>query len=234
MSTLWEETMIEAFRETAREIALFLPRVLALLTFLVLGLGAAWLVRFVLLRILKAVRFDLLCERFGLTQSLIKAGIKQPVSHLVARLSFWVVFLVFALMGVDALALPATANLMSHVIGFLPHLLAAVVLLLAGLLAANFFAEAALIAAVNAQIHEARLIANLIRWGILIFTVAMVLTQLGIAKEIVVSAFSITFGGVVLALAIALGLGGRNIARDALERRWREKKVEEEDELFHI
>lgn len=233
MSTLWEDAMIEAFRETAREIALFLPKLLALLTFLVLGVAAAWLVRFLLLRILKAVRFDLLCERFGLGQALAKAGIKQPLSHLVARLSFWVIFLVFALMGVDALALPATANLMSLVIGFVPHLFAAVVLLLVGLLSANFFAEAALIAAVNARIREARLIANLIRWGILIFTVAMVLTQLGIAKEIVIAAFSITFGGVVLALAIAVGLGGRNIARDALERRVREKKVEE-DELSHI
>jgi hypothetical protein len=233
MSTLWEEAMVDAFRQTAREIAHLLPKLFALLTFLLLGLAAAWLVRHLLLRILRAVRFDLLCERFGLTQALVKAGIKQPVSYLVARLSFWIVFLVFALMGVDALALPATANLMSLVIGFLPHLLAAVVLLLAGLLAANFFAEAALIAAVNARIQEARLLANLIRWGILIFTVAMVLTQLGIATEIVVAAFSITFGGVVLALAIAVGLGGRNIARNALERRVQEKKVEE-DELTHI
>ena len=61
----------------------------------------------------------------------------------------------------------------------------------------------------------------------------MVLTQLGIAKEIVVAAFSITFGGIVLALAIALGLGGRNIARDLLERRLRQKKVEE-DEMSHV
>jgi len=233
MSNLWEQTMIEAFRETGREVALLLPKVFALLTFLVLGLAAAWIVRFLLLRILKPLRFDLLCERFGINQALVKAGVKQSASHMVARLSFWVVFLLFAFMGVDALALPATANLMSLVIGFLPHLLAAMVLLLVGLLSANFFAEAALIAAVNAQIQEARWIANLTRWGIMIFTVAMVLTQLGIAKEIVVAAFSITFGGVVLALALAVGLGGRNIAKDALERRWREKKVEE-DELFHI
>src|SRR6185295_17299498 len=107
MSTLWEEAMVDAFRQTAREIAHLLPKLFALLTFL--------------LRILRAVRFDLLCERFGLTQALVKAGIKQPISHLVARLSFWIVFLVFALMGLDALALPATANLMSLVIGFLPH-----------------------------------------------------------------------------------------------------------------
>jgi len=233
MSDMWQEAMVEAFRETTKRIALFLPKLLALLTFLVLGLAAGWLIKFLMLRILKALHFDPLCERLGLALALAKAGMNQPASHLVGRLSFWVVFLLFAFMGIDALDLPATANLMSVIIGFLPHVLAAVVLLLFGLLLANFFAEAALIAAVNARIQEARLISNLIRWGILIFTAAMVLTQLGIAKEIVVAAFSITFGGIVLALAIALGLGGRNIARDLLERRLRQKTVEE-DEMSHI
>ena len=92
---------------------------------------------------------------------------------------------------------------------------------------------AALIATVNAQIQEARIIANFIRWGVLIFTAAMVLTQLGIAKEIVVAAFSITFGGIMLALAIAVGLGGQNIAKDVLEQRLRRRKVDQ-DEMSHI
>ena len=113
-------------------------------------------------------------------------------------------------------------------------MVAAGLLLLVGLLLANFFAEATLIATVNAQIQEARLIANLVRWGIGLFTAAMVLTQLGIAKEIVVSAFSILFGGVVLALALAVGLGARHIAREALERRWRGTKEEEKDDIAHL
>lgn len=232
MSQMWQEAMVEAFRETTKRIALFLPKLMALVTFLVLGLAAGWLVRFLLLRILRAFRFDPLCERLGLASALGKAGMKQPLSHVIGRLAFWVVFLLFAFMGIDALDLPATANLMSVILGFLPHVLAAGLVALIGVLLANFSGEAALIAAVNAQIQEARLIANLIRWGILIFTAAMVLTQLGIAKDIVVAAFSITFGGIVLALAIALGLGGRMIARDALERRLSRKK--EDDELSHI
>jgi hypothetical protein len=123
--------------------------------------------------------------------------------------------------------------MMSVIIGFFPQMLAAVLLLFLGLLLANFIAEAALIATVNAQIQEARIIANFIRWGVLIFTAAMVLTQLGIAKEIVVAAFSIIFGGIMLALAIAVGLGGQNIAKDVLEQRLRRRKVEQ-DEMSHI
>ncbi len=233
MSMLWQEAMLEAFRETTMRMAHLLPKLLALLTFLALGLAVGWLVKVFLLRVLRAFRFDALCERFGLGSSLAKAGTMQSASNLVGRLAFWVVFLLFAVMGIDALDLTATANMMNGIIGFLPHMLAALLLLFFGILLANFIAEATLIATVNAQIQEARTIATFIRWGVLIFTVAMVLTQLGIAKEIVVSAFSITFGGVVLSLAIAVGLGGQSIAKDVLEERFHRRKVEQ-DEMSHI
>jgi hypothetical protein len=233
MKEMWQDAMLEAFHETSRRLGLFLPKLLALLTFLALGVFAGWLVNMLLMRLLSALRFDAFCERMGLTPALVRAGVVRPASSLIGRLSFWIVFLVFTLMGIDALSLPATANLMSLLLGFLPNVLASALLLLFGVLFANFLAEAALIAAVNAQIQEARFIAQLVRWGLYLFTGAMVLTQLGIAKEIVVAAFCIMFGGIVLALAIALGLGGRYIARDKLERRLR-RRAAEEDELTHI
>jgi hypothetical protein len=233
MSILWQEAMLEAFRETSLRIAHLLPKLMALLTFLALGLAAGWLVKFFFLRVLRAFRFDALCERFGLGSSLAKTGTNQSPSHLIGRLSFWLVFLLFAVMGIDALDLRATASMMNLIIAFFPEMLAAVLLLFFGMLLANFIAEAALIATVNAQIQEARIIASFIRWGVLIFTAAMVLTQLGIAKEIVVAAFSIMFGGVMLALAIAVGLGGQTIAKDVLEQRLRRRKVEK-DKMSHI
>jgi hypothetical protein len=233
MSILWQEAMLEAFRETTLRIAHVLPKLLALLTFLALGLAAGWLVKFLFLRVLRAFRFDALCERFELGSLLAKTGTKQSPSHLIGRLSFWLVFLLFAFMGIEALDLTATANMMSVIIGFPPHMLTVVLLLFFGVLLANFIAEAALIGTVNAQIQEARLIANFIRWGVLSFTAVMVLTQLGIAKEIVVAAFSIMFGDIMLALAIAVGLGGQNIATDVLEQGLRRRKVEP-DEMSHI
>jgi hypothetical protein len=232
MSEMWQEAMIAAFREMMRRAVLFLPKLMAMVTFLLVGLAIAWLVKLLLMRILHVVRFEVFCERIGLTPTLTKAGMKQPIPDLIGRLSFWVVFLFFAFMGVDALDLPATANLMSAILGFLPNVFAAILVALLGILFANFCGEAVLIAAVNAQIQGARFIANMVRWGVIIFTGAMVLTQLGIAKEIVVAAFSIIFGGIVLAMAIALGLGGRTIAKEALERRLRREKTG--DEFTHI
>jgi mechanosensitive ion channel-like protein len=234
MSDLWRDTMVAGFRDAVMQILLVLPRLLALVTFLSIGLLMAWLVKALTVRVLTAFRFDRLCERCGLDTALAQAGIKQPVSVVLSRVLFWTVFLLFAFMGVDAVNLPATANLISQIVGFLPNVLAAALVLLVGVLSANFFAEAALIAAVNAQLQEARIVASLVRWGILLFTFAMVLTQLGIAKEIVISAFSITFGGVVFALALGVGLGIRHLMRETIERRLRKKKEEKLDELSHL
>jgi hypothetical protein len=233
MNILWQETMLEVFRETTFRIAHLLPKLLAVLTFLALGLAAGWLVKLFFLRVLRAFRFDALCERVGLGSSLAKTGTNQSPSHLIGRLSFWLVSLVFAFMGIDALNLTATANMMSVIIGFIPQIFTAVLLLFFGMLLANLIAEAALIATVNAQIQEARFISTFIRWGVLVFTAAMVLTQLGIGKEIVVATFSIIFGGVMLALAIAVGLGGQSIAKEVLEKRLHRKKVEQDD-MSHI
>lgn len=233
MNDVWGEAMVEAFRDMMKRVALFLPKLLALFSFILLGIIVGWAIKAVLQRLLKAVHLDALSERWGIQAALTKAGFKQPLSQVVGRLAFWVVFVLFVFMGVDSLDLPATAGLMGQILGFVPSVVAAGLLLLVGVLMGNFFGEATLIATVNAQIQEARLIANLVRWGIFLFTAAMVLTHLGIAKEIVVAAFSILFGGVVLALAIAIGLGGRNIARDMLEQRWRKVK-EERDEMSHL
>ena len=166
MSDLWRETMVAGFRDTVMQIVLVLPRLLALFTFIVLGLLAAWLVKMLTVRVLRAFRFDVFCERLGMSQPLSQAGIKQPVSLVVSRVLFWIVFLLFTFMGVDAVNLPATAHLISQIVGFLPNVLAASLVLLIGVLGANFFAEAALIASVNAQVQEARIVAGLVRWGI--------------------------------------------------------------------
>ncbi len=235
MSNVWGDAIVEAFRDMMMRMALFFPKLLALVSFIVVGILVGLAMKAVLQHLLRAAHIDVLSERWGLQASLARAGVTQPFSQIVGRLAFWTVFVVFIFMGVDALGLPTTADLMGQLVGYLPSVIAAALLILVGVLLGNFLAEATLIATVNAQIQEARFIAGLVRWGIFLFTAAMVLTQLGIAKEIVVAAFSIVFGGVILALAIAVGLGGRNIARDALERRWRKSKDKEErDEMAHL
>jgi len=102
-----------------------------------------------------------------------------------------------------------------------------------GWLLANFLAQAVLIGVVNAQVAGAPLIAGAVRWLVLVFAGAAALTQLGIAREMVLLAFGIAFGGTVLALALAFGLGGKELAREILESRLR-KPDRDDDELTHV
>ena len=86
MKEMWEDAMLEAFHETSRRVGLFLPKLLALLTFLVLGLLAGRLVKMLMMRVLSALRFDAFCERMGLMPALARAGVVQPASSLIGRL----------------------------------------------------------------------------------------------------------------------------------------------------
>ena len=88
MSDLWRETMVAGFRDTVMQIVLVLPRLLALLTFLALGLLTAWFVRVLALRVLKTFGFDTFCERLGVAQPLSQAGVRRPVSLVVSRVLF--------------------------------------------------------------------------------------------------------------------------------------------------
>ena len=120
-------------------------------------------------------------------------------------------------------------------IEMLQDLVTAAVILLAGYFLSNFISQAVLIAAVNAGLPPARLIAACSRWGIQALAGAMALEQLGIAQHIVVVGFGITWGGIVLAGAIAFGLGAADLAKGFLERRLvGRSKSSAVDDLHHL
>src|SRR5437773_4110220 len=233
MGQIWQELFAESFRETMHGIAVFLPRIMIMLMLFVIGVLVGWIVKVLLLRVLRTLRLDAVSERAGLALALQRAGIKRSASQLVGLTAFWLIFLFFGFVGLNILAVTAATDVVRLILQYLPHLLAALLVLLTGWLLANFLAQAALIAAVNAQFFGARFLAAAVRWGVLSLTLAMVLTQLGIAKEVVVAAFSIAFGGVVLALALAFGLGAKEHAKKFLDRSL-EEQPDHQDHISHL
>jgi hypothetical protein len=100
---------------------------------------------------------------------------------------------------------------------YLTHAVGAILLLLAGTLIARFLARSVLISAVNAQLQYARFLSLGVKWLVLVLTAAMVLDHLEIGGAIVALAFGILFGGIVLTLSLAVGLGSRDIVSRSLE-----------------
>jgi hypothetical protein len=128
-------------------------------------------------------------------------------------------------------------NQFAHsLLAYIPYLLTAAVILIAGYLLSNFVGQAVLITAVNAGLPPARTVAALSRWGIQLVAAAMALEQLGIAQNIVVVGFGITLGGVILAGAIAFGLGAKELAKAFLEQRLSERGRQQQppDDLRHL
>lgn len=228
-SDLWLGTLRRAFEKLGD----VLPNIAGALALLVIGLIIGGVARAIVVRLLKAFGFASRCERWGITQAVVRAGIMRPPERLAGAIVFWGIFLLFAMLGIDALALPGTGGATSLLVRVIPNLLAALLVLVVGWLLANFLAQAVLIGAVNAQIQEARLLSRAVRWAVLFFTFGIVLTQLGIGKEMVLLAFALTFGGLILTLSLAFGLGGRDVARELLERRLRRDRAPE-DEIAHL
>jgi hypothetical protein len=237
MKELWEVAFVTPLKEFLAQMGDFLPRLMAMLVIVAAGMVVAYILKRVTARILKVMRFDQFSSRMGLSQALGKGGVSEPPSMLLGRVVYWVIFLIFLVLGLGALQLGAVDRVAAQAMSYVPNLFIALIILMVGFILSNFFGRATLIAAVNAQISQARLIARAVRLGVILFALAMAFEQLGIATTIIVAAFSITFGGVVLALAIAFGLGGREAAREIVEGGFhgsQEEPEKKEGDVSHL
>ena len=236
MGEVWKGTIADSLNRFLEKVIIFLPNLLAMITILVVGFLIAWIFKKVLFRFLKAIQFDRVSRQWGLADILSKGGMTYSPANLLSQFFYWVIVFVTLILGINALEVAATQNLIAQFFNYLPHLFAAVLILVIGYLIALFLGQATLIAAVNAQMESARLLSRLVRWFLIVFSLTMALYQLGIAEKVITAAFSVIFGGIVLALAIAFGWGGRELAKDFLERLYKKdgKPDEKEDHISHI
>jgi len=222
--------LTNAFQELVRAFAHYLPRVIVMLIIAFTGWLIAYLLKVIVRSILRVTKFSKLSENSGATQLLNQAALPSS-TELVSRFVFWVAWIGFILLGVSVLGIVGLEQYISRFFLFLPRLFVALVILFFGLLAASFFSRAALLAAVNANFRSSRLVSVSIRIIISIFALSMVFEVLGIGEQTMLMAFGTVFGAVMLGLAIAFGLGGKDLAREFLERKLAGKKEEKEDEL---
>jgi len=208
-----------ALRGVSQLVVEFLPRLVAMAIIFVVGWVVAWILEVILRRLLVLVRLNRLFESKGVTQLLTQAALPSP-AEIISRIVFWAVWLSFILVGVNSLGIGALQREISTFVSLLPQFVVALLILLFGFLAANFFSRAALLAAVNANSPSPRLFSSSVRFLILLFAVTMALERIGLGRGVVLVAFAVWFGAIMMGLAIAFGLGGRNVARRILERRF--------------
>lgn len=233
---MWQNFVSELARtldEILRSLARFLPRFLEMLVIVVVGFIIAFLLKVIIRSVLKITRFDKLAEHTGATQFLRSAALPS-LTELTSRVAFWVAWVAFILLGVDVLNVVGMEQHITRFFGFLPRLIAALLILFFGLLAASFFSRAVLLSGVNRDVPSPKLISWAVRTMIILFVLSMAFEELGVGSHTVIVAFTLTFGALMLGLALAFGLGGQDLARKYLERRFgrsHDESREREDEL---
>jgi hypothetical protein len=235
MWEFWETALLAPLVNLGARVVELLPNVLAMLIILTLGWALAWGAGLVVERILRLVGLDRLSNRLGATTALLRGGVKADPSHLIGRAMYWLVLAFAVISGLTALNVQPINQFAHSLLAYIPYLFTAAMIVIAGYLLSNFVGQAVLITAVNAGLPPARTVAALSRWGIQLVAAAMALEQLGIAQNIVVVGFGITLGGVVLAAAIAFGLGAKELAKAFLEQRLSERgRNQAPDDLRHL
>jgi Conserved TM helix len=233
MAQMIADTVGQAWANFLQNVALYLPRVLATLSIVIVGWLIAALLRVLTRWLLRWTRFDALTERMGLA-AVLKAADLPPASALAGTVVFWLVLLGFLLSGIDVLGLTALQGLVAGFGAFVPRLVVALAILAVGLVVANFAWRATLLAAVNARMASPRLLSNAVRALILILAVAMALEQIAVAQTVVLTAFAIAFGAVMAGLAIAFGIGGGSLARRFLEQQFPARPPADPDRVSHL
>ena len=223
--------LTQAFQQMARDIAHYLPRFIVMLIVVLIGWVIAYLLKMFIRSLLRLTKFSKLSENAGATLLLHQAALPSS-TELVSRFVFWVAWVGFVLLGVSVLGIAGLQEYISRFFLFLPRLFVALVILFFGFVAASFVSRAALLAAVNANFRSSRMLSAAIRILISVFTLSMVFEVLGVGEETMLIAFATVFGAAMLGLAIAFGVGGKDLAREFLEKRFAAAgKEEKEDEL---
>lgn len=186
--------------------------IVALALFTVIGMGLSAILR----RGLALISFD---ERINRTRGNAEWAPSSSPTALIARAAFWGCVLLGLIIGVSAFdaSYATDAALPVSLLPYLTHAVGAIFLFIAGTLVARFLARSVLIGAVNAQMQYARVLSLGVKWLVLVLTAAMVLDHLQVGGKIVELAFGILFGGIVLTLALAVGLGSRDLVSRSLE-----------------
>jgi flagellar biosynthesis protein FliQ len=212
--------LLEMVRGLVRQAGDFLPKLLLAIVVLLAGWLFARLVRFVVRRALRAVNFQVLTERAGIDAFLERGGVQVDASGILALLSYWLVILGSLLIAFNGLGLGYVTELLSRILVFIPKAFVAVLLLALGAYFARFVGDAVAAYCRNIELRDAGLLGRLARAAILVFVVLIALDHLEFGGHVLRQSFLIVLGGVVLALALAFGLGGRRWAAAWLQHWW--------------
>jgi flagellar biosynthesis protein FliQ len=210
--------LLEPVRALLQEIGAFVPRMLVAVGVLIVGWLLAKAARFAVVKGLRAFNFHVLTERAGIDNFLQQGGTEKDATDLFGMIVYWLVILAALIVAFNGLGLSQVTELLTRVVLFLPKLLVALLLLIFGSYFGRFIGQAITTYLRNAEIADAELLGHAVQYAIVAFVILLAFDHLNIGGGLIQNTFLILLSGVVLALALSFGLGGRDRAAQLLER----------------
>ena len=217
------DRLLDPLEAIIAQIAAFLPRLALAVVIVIAGWLIAKAARFALVKALRAINFNVLTERAGLDGFLEQGGIQRDTTDIFGVLVYWLVVLAALVAAFNTLGLNYITELLRQVVLFVPRVMVALVILAFGAYFARFIAGAVMAYCRNVGIQDSDLLGRLAQYAILAFVVLIALEQMQIGGDIVRMSFLVILAGIVFALALAFGLGGKTWAAELLERWWPRK-----------
>jgi len=208
----------DSAQQFLNQIAIALPQIIGALLILLIGWIIAKIVKNLVVRGLKLVRFNFLTEKSGIEKFLVEGGVKVSSIDLIGTLVYWIIMLVVILATLNSLKLTTASTLFNEVMLFIPNVIVAIIILILGIYFARLVSQIMVTSLTTMKEKTAAVISKIAYYTIIVLTVFVILAQLNIAEQIVNSAFIILFGAICLAFGLAFGIGGKDWASDIIKK----------------
>lgn len=208
----------KSLQNTFGKIGDFLPTLLSALVILIIGWFIAKMIKWALIKVLRAIKIDTVADNVGINGYLAKGGIKKNASGLIATLGYWTIMFTVLTMFFNTLGLDVVSNLLTDVISYIPNIIIACLLLIVGMYLAEFVSGLVVGALKGGDFENPDMVGRIAYGAVMFFTIAIVLDQLGIGANIVNTVVTVIMSGAGLAFAIAFGLGGKDWAAGIMNK----------------
>jgi hypothetical protein len=236
-------TFLDRLRDTFAQLANVIPAMLGALIILFAGYLLAKLIEQGTERLLHRIRLNQALERGGVMDAVERGASHFNPTKVIGKTLFWIMMFAVIMVAATALGMESLTDVFTDLVGYLPSLMSAIVIMIVGIVLGRF--TGGLIMASAGAVQGAPTLARVGRVGVVMLSVFMALQELGVGTEIVGTAFAILFGAVAFGLALAFGIGNRDLAgqvtrewyeryraeREAIERDVAERELEEDKEL---
>ncbi len=212
------QIVLDSFSDFWAKFTGFIPTLLLAIVLLFAGFIIAWILEVMSRKILRAIKLEEIVAKVGIKRMFEKAGLKMTFTRLLSGVVYWFVLIVFLAAVVNVLGLTQLSSFLDGLVAYLPNVIAAVAILIIGILVGNLLYNVVKNASESARIQAAGLLATLTKWAIFIFAFIAALVQLKVAPDLLKILFTGFIVMLSLAGGLAFGLGGKDVAKETIDK----------------